>query len=699
MLKVRNVAIRFGAEGGEAVVKQVKQIGDAGEDAARRYGAAMTRAADDAAAALRRQEMARAKLETFGIGPGGGSTAGKTTAELLNLARNQHVAEKAANSHRMAMMGLSYQAQDTFTQLSMGANPLQVIAIQGAQAAGQMANMGGKMGAVATVLAGPWGLAVSGGLMLLGALTKGMFDAGDAADKKSGQVKSLTESIDELNEATGRQIRSEQAVQEATLRSAWAMRQKAIDTRNATLEVLRGSRADLTSQLARSVDPTLAGEGGFNPGAAAASQTAKRVAALDAQLAKQEADLKKANVNVRQAQVPFLQRQVAETFDKSAAATGRYQRAVDDLNQKYATGAVRQREYDAQMRTLTQTRDRDTEAARKAEAESRKGEGSTRRKSDADRDAAKAVREAAQAQRQLQQDLASVIGQLDPARAAAERYADTMTKLATLRRSGDLTTGEWFDYTMRAGAQESDRKGRDFNQKAAEIFGIKSDPLADVLAGGRADDERRRAETDAFYQHQAEKVRGLSDLFHTGSTQGAAGIWSSFREQGLRALSELMAKWLIMGKDGTGGLLGSLGKLVGLAGAVGGSSTTYANPFAGDGGAFPIDLPTTAYATGTHYSSAGAALVGENGPELVNLPRGSKVTPASETRRMLAAGSAPTIVNNNSYTFSGVMTADEFWSQIQAGNDTAAMRGAAGGSTMGQAEMRARSTRQLGRRW
>lgn len=46
-----------------------------------------------------------------------------------------------------------------------------------------------------------------------------------------------------------------------------------------------------------------------------------------------------------------------------------------------------------------------------------------------------------------------------------------------------------------------------------------------------------------------------------------------------------------------------------------------------------LNLPRLA--SGTAFSEAGMHLVGENGPELVNLPRGSRVTPATQTRRVI----------------------------------------------------------------
>lgn len=45
------------------------------------------------------------------------------------------------------------------------------------------------------------------------------------------------------------------------------------------------------------------------------------------------------------------------------------------------------------------------------------------------------------------------------------------------------------------------------------------------------------------------------------------------------------------------------------------------------------------YATGTGNASGGMALVGERGPEMVTLPRGSKVARADETRRMMGGSS------------------------------------------------------------
>jgi len=50
-----------------------------------------------------------------------------------------------------------------------------------------------------------------------------------------------------------------------------------------------------------------------------------------------------------------------------------------------------------------------------------------------------------------------------------------------------------------------------------------------------------------------------------------------------------------------------------------------------------FDSIIPAFAKGTSSAPGGMALVGEEGPELVNLPRGSQVFTAGETRGMMGA--------------------------------------------------------------
>ena len=57
--------------------------------------------------------------------------------------------------------------------------------------------------------------------------------------------------------------------------------------------------------------------------------------------------------------------------------------------------------------------------------------------------------------------------------------------------------------------------------------------------------------------------------------------------------------------------------------------------------------PLKAHALGTAFSSGGAALVGEYGPEIVNLPQGANVVPADKTRGVLNNNNSNITVNLN----------------------------------------------------
>lgn len=47
------------------------------------------------------------------------------------------------------------------------------------------------------------------------------------------------------------------------------------------------------------------------------------------------------------------------------------------------------------------------------------------------------------------------------------------------------------------------------------------------------------------------------------------------------------------------------------------------------------------FAKGTNYADGGLSIVGEHGPELLNIPRGSQVKTASETRSLVSKELTP----------------------------------------------------------
>lgn len=119
--------------------------------------------------------------------------------------------------------------------------------------------------------------------------------------------------------------------------------------------------------------------------------------------------------------------------------------------------------------------------------------------------------------------------------------------------------------------------------------------------------------------------------------------------------------------SGGGGIARILGSVVGAIGSAfgSGSSSSYGGTWINDPNAIPH------FAAGTNYAPGGVALVGENGPELVDLPRGSKVVPnhmlnaraAASMAGVTAAGVSSRPVQQNVTNYYGP-GAKEFWGQV-----------------------------------
>ena len=177
--------------------------------------------------------------------------------DAASAAQRRGAASTAA--HRQAMQGLSFQAQDAFTQISMGTNPLSVLAIQGGQAAGQMANLGGRIGAVSTFLIGPWGLAITAGMLALGAFTDHMLKAGDAADKTKkavtvqiGSIQALDAANKLLNDTLGQSVKNQAQVRAEAIGVANANIIAANAARDRAVQEINLAKAMLAQTAARS---------------------------------------------------------------------------------------------------------------------------------------------------------------------------------------------------------------------------------------------------------------------------------------------------------------------------------------------------------------------------------------------------------------------------------------------------------------
>lgn len=306
---------------------------------------------------------------------------------------------------------------------------------------------------------------------------------------------------------------------------------------------------------------------------------------------------------------------------------------------------------------------------------------------DARRAQAEADRMAADAAR----DYASAVGSLngvlrDQAEAmggelvqAAFAYKDTLVQLheaeATFAKQGKLDAG-----TQAALAQARDQATAAYRKQADAIQSAKT-PLALLLedmqreldllgmtnaqriaeielqrlginlSGQEAAAARGKIEAQAEALEGARKQLEAVDTFRAnfaGITQDVLTGQKSIGD-GLKSLADMfaqqvarmIAEWATLklfgepGSAGGGSMGGWISKLFGLftgSGSSGGNS--FGIPMLGD--------KVPGFATGTDFAPGGKAWVGENGRELVNLPRGSQVIPNDKI-----GGMRPVIVNFN----------------------------------------------------
>lgn len=172
-------------------------------------------------------------------------------------------AGQATRAHGSVMAAVAPQAQDFFTQWSMGANVLNVLAIQGGQAASQMIYLGGKAGAFANFMMGGWGLAIQAALLGLGALTHGLFDNAEASKKAEEGLKAFADRQSDIanfiDATTGRlteqnktlvlnAILTRQANMAANDKAISESREKAFDrARDAAFSAVRAAPGSTTS--------------------------------------------------------------------------------------------------------------------------------------------------------------------------------------------------------------------------------------------------------------------------------------------------------------------------------------------------------------------------------------------------------------------------------------------------------------------
>lgn len=128
---------------------------------------------------------------------------GRVEGAINRVDQAQRRLSSTSGQLRASTANLGQQIGDISQGLAAGTPIATIYAQQIGQVAFAASGMGGKIGAVATFLSGPWGAAITGATVILGALVSQHNRAGDGAKKQAGAEDDLKKSIDALDRATG----------------------------------------------------------------------------------------------------------------------------------------------------------------------------------------------------------------------------------------------------------------------------------------------------------------------------------------------------------------------------------------------------------------------------------------------------------------------------------------------------------------
>lgn len=288
---------------------------------------------------------------------------------------------KIAGSTRAAQAGavnLGRQVQDVAVQLQSGTNLGTIVAQQGGQVADALAQMGGRFGGLASFLAGPWGAAIIvGSGVLLNYLIPALFDTGEAADEAKGKTYDLSNGLNVLelsaNATAGAMKQLAQEMRQAILVQGDFLRSKALLAGQAASDIegrIRGNQAALKQEIDKG-----SGLGGLIP---FGGSNFRRIGQLREQIKLDREALAIAREGAADASIATAQQRAIEQLDAKTAATGRYNRAVGDLNKRLretqndpigaslAGRGLSPAQYEAEFRKLTAAKDAEVKAAQEA---------------------------------------------------------------------------------------------------------------------------------------------------------------------------------------------------------------------------------------------------------------------------------------------------------------------------------------------
>lgn len=266
------------------------------------------------------------------------------------------------------------QVQDVAVMLQGGANIGTIISTQAGQMADAVSQMGGRMAGFASFLAGPWGTAVILGVsVLVDQLIPALFDTGDAQDEAKGKAYDFADGLNVIQLSARNTISVLQQLS-TEMRSAIAVQGDFLRSKS----LLAGQAvADIEKRLAdnqREYDGIRAQMGTLASAIPFNGPNYRRAGQLREEIKLDREALAIAREAAADSSIAAAQSRALEDLDAKTAATGRYNRAVAELNKNLRDSVedpigaqlggryLSEAEYQKRFRDLTARKDADLEA-------------------------------------------------------------------------------------------------------------------------------------------------------------------------------------------------------------------------------------------------------------------------------------------------------------------------------------------------
>lgn len=212
--------------------------------------------------------------------------------------------------------------------------------------------------------------------------------------------------------------------------------------------------------------------------------------------------------------------------------------------------------------------------------------------------------------------------------------------------------------------QGGDTAGQSADALIEKMQGVATAALAmqEAIKGARAD-------TDNFFNSTSELAQIAADGFASfggvlaDTLSGNISNFQQFSQAAIGAIGDLIGQLIKLAVANA--IAGSLKTTTALLGPAGVALAGLAGTLAG--ALFKRAVGGAKFARGTQFAPGGMALVGEQGPELMNVPRGSSIASNARTNRILGGmGGGVTLIPSIHYDATGFVIMMERAEQKQA---------------------------------